>query len=42
MFTSIIRGYAIITGQPIPEHGNLQKYAQAMFARADLNNDQTL
>jgi hypothetical protein len=42
MFTSLIRGYGIITGQPLPDHANLQKYAQTMFSRADLNNDQHL
>lgn len=42
MFTSLIRGYAIITGQSLPDHANLQKYAQTMFSRADLNNDQHL
>jgi len=42
MFTSLIRGYSIITGQTLPDHGNLQKYAQTMFSRADLNNDQHL
>ena len=42
LFTSVIRGYAIVTGQPMPDHAHLQKYAQNMFARADLNNDQNL
>lgn len=42
LFTSLIRGYGIITGQSLPEHGNLQKYAQTLFSRADLNNDQNL
>jgi hypothetical protein len=42
LFTSVIRGYAIVTGQLMPDHAYLQKYAQTMFARADLNNDQNL
>ncbi len=42
LFTSVIRGYAIVTGQLMPDHAHLQKYAQTMFARADLNNDQHL
>jgi len=42
LFTSLIRGYAIITGQPLPDYANLQKYALTMFSRADLNNDQHL
>ena len=42
LFISLIRGFAILTGQPLPEHANLQKYGQIMFSRADLNNDQNL
>jgi hypothetical protein len=42
LFVSLIRGYCIVTGQPLPEHSQLQKYAHTLFARADLNNDQNL
>lgn len=42
MFKSIVRGYAILTKQPIPDINLLEKYAQTIFSRADLNNDQNL
>lgn len=42
MFTSLVRGYCLLTHQNLPNHNNIQKYAQVMFSRADLNNDQNL
>lgn len=42
MFTSLIRGFCVLTGQKMPDHNSVQKYAQTMFSRADLNNDQNL
>ena len=42
MFKSVVRGFAIITRQPLPDIHLLEKYAQTVFMRADLNNDQNL
>jgi hypothetical protein len=42
VFKSIIRGYALLTNQQLPDTHQLEKYAQTMFSRADLNNDQNL
>lgn len=42
MYTSLIRAFGILTGQAMPEHGNLEKYAHTLLSRADLNNDQRL
>jgi hypothetical protein len=42
MFKSIVRAYAYLTAQPLPDVHTLEKYAQTVFSRADLNNDQNL
>jgi uncharacterized protein YifE (UPF0438 family) len=42
MFKSLVRGYCLLTGQTIPENQLLDKYGNAMFTKADLNNDQLL
>jgi Ca2+-binding EF-hand superfamily protein len=42
IFTSLVRGYCLLTHQNLPDHSHIQKYAQIMFSRADLNNDQNL
>lgn len=42
MFKSVVRGYAVMTKQPLPDTQLLEKYAQTVFMRADLNNDQNL
>ncbi len=42
MFKSVVRGFAIITRQTLPDIHLLEKYAQTVFMRADLNNDQNL
>lgn len=42
MFKSVVRGYAFLTNQPLPDIALLEKYAQTIFSRADLNNDQNL
>lgn len=42
MFKSVVRGFALLTKQPIPDIHLLEKYAQTVFMRADLNNDQNL
>ena len=42
MFKSVIRGFSFLTGQRAPENVLLEKYARALFSRADLNNDQIL
>jgi hypothetical protein len=38
----MVRGFSFLTGQQAPENTLLEKYARAMFSRADLNNDQIL
>jgi len=35
MFKSVVRGFAYLTNQPMPD-------AHAVFSRADLNNDENL
>lgn len=42
MFVSLMRSLCIVTGQNLPDNMQLHKYAQTLFARADLNNDQSL
>lgn len=42
MFKSVVRGFAFLTNQPLPEIHLLEKYAHTIFSRADLNNDQNL
>lgn len=42
MFKSVVRGYAFLTNQPLPDVNLLDKYATTIFSRADLNNDQNL
>ena len=42
IFKSVVRGYSFLTGQQVPDNVLLEKYARAMFSRADLNNDQIL
>lgn len=42
MFKSIVRGFSFLTGQKVPDNNLLEKYARALFSRADLNNDQIL
>jgi hypothetical protein len=42
MFKSIVRGYAYLTNQPMPDIQILENYAHAVFSRADLNNDENL
>lgn len=42
MFKSVVRAYAYLTAQPLPDVHTLEKYAQTVFSRADLNNDQNL
>lgn len=42
MFKSVVRGFALLTQQPLPDIHLLEKYAQTVFMRADLNNDQNL
>lgn len=42
MFKSIVRGYAYLTNQPMPDIQILDNYAHAVFSRADLNNDENL
>jgi hypothetical protein len=42
MFKSVVRGFAFLTNQPLPDINLLEKYAHTIFSRADLNNDQNL
>lgn len=42
MFKSVVRGFAFLTNQPLPDVHLLEKYAHTIFSRADLNNDQNL
>ena len=42
MFKSVVRGFAFLTNQPLPDVNLLEKYAHTIFSRADLNNDQNL
>lgn len=42
MFKSVVRGFALLTKQPLPDIQLMEKYAQTVFMRADLNNDQNL
>lgn len=42
MFKSVVRGFAFLTKQPLPDVQTVEKYAQAIFTKADLNNDQNL
>ena len=42
MFKSVVRGFAFLTHQPLPNIALLEKYATTIFSRADLNNDQNL
>lgn len=42
MFKSVVRGFAFLTNQPLPDIHLLEKYAHTIFSRADLNNDQNL
>lgn len=42
MFKSVVRGFAFLTNQPLPDIQLLEKYALTIFAKADLNNDQNL
>ncbi len=42
MFKSVVRGFAFLTNQPLPDIQLLEKYAHTIFSHADLNNDQNL
>jgi len=42
MFKSVVRGFCLLTRQALPDIQLLEKYAQTVFMRADLNNDQNL
>jgi hypothetical protein len=42
MFKSFVRGYCLLTGQSLPENDLLDRYGNALFSKADLNNDQLL
>ena len=42
MFKSVVRGFAFLTNQPLPDINMLEKYAHTIFSQADLNNDQNL
>ena len=42
MFKSIVRGFVFLTNQQQPDMNTLERYAQLVFSKADLNNDQNL
>lgn len=41
-FKSFVRGYCLLTGQPMPSSQLIDEYGHSMFSKADLNNDRHL